>query len=174
VSRLPTASAELPIRVVDTGTRIGQSASVVTKEGDAPRMPVMSTEMRRAIVEDDLDVLRALVARGESPDAVLDAPLPYRWSALMLCAEHDRLRLLQLLLSAGADPNYALADGWTALHHAVDSEWDAESNGVAVADGHLVRALVAAGADPDAVCSRLRESPRDMARYSTTLVAALG
>lgn len=133
----------------------------------------MSEEMRRAIVQDDLDGLRALLACGESPNAVLDAPPPYRWSALMLCAEHDRVGLLELLLSAGADPNYALPDGWTALHHALDSEWDAESNGFAVADGHLVRPLVAAGADPDAVCTRLRESPRDIAKNSAALLAAL-
>lgn len=92
----------------------------------------------------------------------------------MLCAEHDRVLLLQLLLDAGADPNYALSDGWTALHHAVDSEWDAESNGVAVADGHLVRPLVAAGADPDAVCSRSQQSPKEMAKVSNALATALG
>ncbi len=137
-------------------------------------MRVMSEEMLRAIVDDDLDELRALVASGESPDAVLDAPPPYRWSALMCCAELDRERLMLFLLSAGADPNYALEDGWTALHHAVDSEWDAESNGGAIADGHLVRSLVDAGADPDAVCLRLRQSPREMAKHSAALAAALG
>ena len=57
-------------------------------------------------------------------------------------------------------------DGWTALHHAVDAECDAESNGVEPATGRLVALLVAAAltqtrlgkTQPPGVCPH-RRSP---------------
>ncbi len=116
----------------------------MSDESETPTAPFMSAAMAKAIVDNDLVTLQSLVRSGEAPSAVSERS---GYSALMLCAEHDRPTLMKFLLDAGADPNYSLADGWTALHHAVDSEWDWESNGVSKADGHLVRVLVAGGAE---------------------------
>ena len=76
-------------------------------------------------------------------------------------------------------PRYAMPNGWTALHHAVDSECDAQSQGVKPATDRLVAPLVAAGADPDALWrdTAVRDqSPRMMAkRYGfEAVLLALG
>ena len=89
----------------------------MSDESEAPAAPFMSAAMAKAIVDNDLETLQSLVHGGEAPGGVSERN---GWSTLMWCAEHDRPTLIKFLVDAGADPNYSLADGWTALHHAVD------------------------------------------------------
>ena len=122
--------------------------------------------MRDAIWSGDTDSLIEALSEGEDPNAVDER---MGWSGLMFAAENDQLDSMKTLLAAGADPRYAMADGWTALHHAVDADCSAQSTGVEPATGRLVALLVAAGADPDAMwqdTASRHESPRMMAaRY---------
>ena len=108
----------------------------------------MTRLMRDAIWNGDVPTIEALLAAGESPNCIDQKS---GWSALMLAAENQQLQSTRTLLAAGADPNYAMPDGWTALHHAVDSECDGQSQTGVPTDGQLTALLVSAGADPTAV-----------------------
>lgn len=94
-----------------------------------------------------------LVAAGADPNAA-------RGDALMLAASSGHLAALQALLKHGATPKIARTEnGWTVLHMAARNDR---------ADGaEMVRALLAAGADPNA-------SSRDLLHpYPTPLLAAI-
>jgi ankyrin repeat protein len=133
----------------------------------------MTKRMRDAIWSGNVDTLSAALTEGEDPNAIDERS---GWTGLMLAAENDQPRAIEVLLTAGADPRYASEDGWTALHHAVDSECDAQSQGVKPANGRLVSPLVEAGADPDAMwhdTASRGQSPRTMAsRYGYEAVLA--
>jgi ankyrin repeat protein len=121
--------------------------------------------MHDAVRTGDVTAIEVLLAGGESADVVDEQS---GWSALMLAAENQQLQASQALLDAGADPNYAMPDGWTALHHAVDSECDGQSQTGAPTDGRFSALLVSAGARVDAVWTRDGQSltPIDIAtRY---------
>ena len=133
----------------------------------------MSQRMREVISSGDVDALARVISQGEDPNAIDERS---GWSALMLAAEHDQPQVLEVLLAAGADPRHASPNGWTALHHAVDAECDAESQGAGPATGRLVAPLIAAGANPDAIWSDAASkevSPRAIAfRYGNEVVAS--
>jgi ankyrin repeat protein len=134
----------------------------------------MSKQMGDAIWSSDTATLAELLLQGEDPNAVDEQS---GLSALMHASEHDLADAVKMLLAAGADPTYAMANGWTALHHAVDTECDAQSQGVEQATGRFVKLLVAAGADPDAIwqdTANRSQSPRTMAAnygYEAVLTA---
>ena len=134
----------------------------------------MSKRMRDAIWSGDIDTLAAVISEGEDSNALDERS---GWTGLMLAAENDQPRAIEVLLASGADPRYARGDGWTALHHAVDSECDSQSQGVEPATGRLVSPLVAAGADPDAMWhdGSVDQSPRMIAtRYGfEAIISAL-
>lgn len=85
---------------------------------------------------DTLAVFAVLVAAGGDPDADEEAPSP-----LAIAAANNRPPgVIAALAHAGADPNAADDDGWTALH------WAAKH-----ADSpHVFATLGAQGADPNA------------------------
>jgi ankyrin repeat protein len=118
--------------------------------------------MHDAIWNGDVPAIEALLAGGESPSCIDQES---GWSALMLAAENQQLESTRTLLAAGADPNYAMPDGWTALHHAVDSECDGQSQTSVPAEGRLTALLVSAGADTNAVWTHggQTQTPGDIA-----------
>ena len=124
-----------------------------------------------AIRTGDVVAVRALIDDGADPSGVTEG----EWgrSALMEAAEHDHPDVMAVLLAAGANPNFAKANGWTALYHAVDTEIDAETNGIQPADGRLVALLLEAGADPDAPYAGpgRQQSPREFARHFPVIAA---
>ncbi|MEM8872849.1 MAG: ankyrin repeat domain-containing protein [Planctomycetota bacterium] len=91
----------------------------------------------------------ALVALGGS--AVLDRPVVFGMTPLMLAARADRPDLIRRLLAQGASVDAAGSDGNTALVLACRSGSPAAA-----------RALLDAGADPNPASSRQR--PLDLAR----------
>ena len=131
--------------------------------------------MHDAVWNGDVPAIEALIAAGESPNGVDQAS---GWSAPMLAAENQQLQSARALLDAGADPNYAMHDGWTALHHAVDSECDGQSQTGVSTDGSITALLVAAGADTNVVWTHAgrSETPIEMAshyRYESVTNALL-
>jgi ankyrin repeat protein len=122
----------------------------------------MSRQMKDAIWRGDVGVLRDLLESGKDPNSVDDK---LGWSGLMLAVENHQREVLAVLLAAGANPNFALENGWTALHQAVDSECDAQQQTGQPADGALVGMLLEAGANPDASLEppARHRTPRDMA-----------
>ena len=130
----------------------------------------MSQQMHDAVWNGDVAMIESLIAEGEDPN-VIDQQSG--WSGLMLAAENGQAESMMQLLGRGADAKYAMSDGWTALHHAVDSECDAEAQTGQPADGRLVKLLIAAGADPNAVwmSSTGSATPRSLAaRYRCQIV----
>ena len=121
----------------------------------------MDDALRTAIRNGDDASVRRVTSR---PDE-LDALGPSNFTALMLAAEYDQPSIMALLLELGAHPDVCRDDGWTALHHAVDAECDAEVQGGPVVDGRLIRVLLAARASPDCVWQSPDgpKTPRDIA-----------
>jgi ankyrin repeat protein len=104
----------------------------------------MSERMREAIWSGDTKAIAALVASGDDPSAV---DVDSGWSGLMLAAENAQTESMRVLIDLGADPNYATGDGWTALHHVVDTECDARTQTGSMPDISRLRLLLASGAD---------------------------
>lgn len=104
--------------------------------------------MHDAVWNGDVPAIEVLLAGGESPNCIDQES---GWSALMVAAENQQLQSARALLAAGADPNYAMPDGWTALHHAVDSECDGQSQTGVPTEGRFTALLVSVGADTNAV-----------------------
>ena len=85
-----------------------------------------------AIGNGDLDVIRLLIKHGADPESTIDIVYPLNivyprgkkeltYSALMrACAELRQLEVIDLLVSAGADPDREI-QGWTALMYAAKS-----------------------------------------------------
>ena len=70
------------------------------------------------------------------------------WAAI----EHDDPEELVLLLGTGVAPIYRGQDsGWSPIHHAVDVEADSSHQAGTPRDLRLIRPLVVAGADVNAV-----------------------
>ena len=100
----------------------------------AVEAPLADAAMRR-----DVDAARGLIARGADPDAAHGDGL----TALHWAAQHGDMKILGLLLDAGADvETRTRLGGHTPLQVASRS-----------AEAAAVRALLAAGADPGAVAS---------------------
>ncbi len=121
----------------------------------------MSHQMKDAIWRGDVRALKELLESGKDPNSVDEKS---GWSGLMLAVENHQREVLAVLLAAGADPNFTLENGWTALYQAVDSECDAQQQTGEPADGALIRMLVVAGANPDAsLRPPTSRTPRELA-----------
>jgi len=91
------------------------------------------TALHEAVRLGYLEVVKALIAKG----ADTNQPDKYGNTPFHLAAIHDKVKVLQALLEAGADPNAKNSKtGLTALHEAVE-------------EGHLevIKELIAKGAD---------------------------
>ena len=104
-----------------------------------------ASEVVVALDRGDLASARALIDRGADPNAEDDAGD----SALMLAVWHGDADLVSRMLARGGDAKHANEFGATALHWAID-------------DVDKTRALLAAGADPNAP-DRLGNTPLELA-----------
>lgn len=98
-----------------------------------------------AVRRGDVAVVRGALSAGWPPDGSGEDP----WTPLRWAAEHAQLAMVELLVGAGAEIDFQdPKDGWTALHHAVDSDVDgaAQSNAKSI-DWSLTKKFLALGAD---------------------------
>jgi ankyrin repeat protein len=117
----------------------------------------------RGIVERDIDAVASLAPLDPSLDDVVPATA---MSPLMVAIEDKRVPVVRALIDAGADVNLATADGWTALHHAVDIECDIRNQTGEPPDHAIVELLLSAGANTRAVYRSPSgdQTPGDLAR----------
>ena len=117
-----------------------------------------STPLLFAARVGDVESARLLIAKG----ADVNDALPDGTTALILAAHSEQGPLAELLLEKGADPNNAKI-GYTALHAAV-----LRSN------VHLVKALLAHGANPDIRITKGTPMRRDTTDFNLpqTLIGA--
>jgi ankyrin repeat protein len=123
----------------------------------------LSARLQQAIVDGDV----ATVATLAPIDTRLDEVDPtIGLTPLMLATEHKQYAIVDVLLAAGADVNKATAQGWTALHHAVDAEWDGYLQTGRGAKIEVVERLLDAGANRHVIyrCPSGDQTPGDMAR----------
>ena len=101
----------------------------------------------RAIVDDDLPAVEALIAAGVD---VNSSPEPH-WPPLFCAMEHLRSEIAKRLIAAGADVNRVVEQDWTPLAHAIDTECDVASQEFGEL-GHesteLTELILAAGGKP--------------------------
>lgn len=130
-----------------------------------------SPALTQAIVEDDVGAVASLAAADPH---LSGGQTQMGMTPLMLAIEHRKYRVVEALLEAGADVNHATADGWTALHHAVDAEADGAAQTGEPPDVAIVELLLRAGADPSAVYRSPTgdETPGDLARQYGWIEAA--
>ena len=104
-----------------------------------------SEALAQASFDGNLDVVASLLRMG----ADINAPGPGRdWTPLHAAIENMQTEVVQYLLGAGADPEFACC-GMRALHHAIDIEADsaAQANDPWPPEPVLTRMLLEAGAD---------------------------
>lgn len=113
------------------------------------RQRVMATALARSAHHQHLDVMRALLAAGASPN-VLETGSTGR-TPMMAAAQGQKLEAVRLLADAGADPNLRSRFGLSPLHQAT-------------VDGHepTIRALHDVGASTHMLDKR-EAKPRDLA-----------
>jgi hypothetical protein len=118
------------------------------------------TALHRAIYNDDIALVRLLLARGADVDARTRAGQ----TPLHLAVLIDRPGIVAELLAAGADPNHRAPLGQTPLHFAIIRR-----------RVHLIGSLLGAGADP-LLPDAYGRSPFDWARLKGVddIVASLG
>jgi ankyrin repeat protein len=118
----------------------------------------------RAIVNGDVEEVRALLAAGASPNEfAADGYAP----PLGVAAELEYPHIAELLLAAGADINKPDGEGDTPLHLAVIGSIDGTiQTGGSYGDVRTdtIQFLLDRGADPE-VRNDNGETPRDWARY---------
>jgi hypothetical protein len=84
---------------------------------------------------------------SSSPAQAADPSLP-AWSPAHLAVEHQDLPRLRDLLDAGHDVEDDNGDGWSLLHHTIDSECDAHLTSGQPLHADITAFLLARGADP--------------------------
>lgn len=101
---LRIAGAERVLALVDAGVAL-----------DPPKGVVAKTLLHVAIEAQDVEFVRALVARG----ADVEREARYSGTPLMVAASWSSTEILTILLDAGADPKRTALSGSHALHNAV-------------------------------------------------------
>ena len=123
----------------------GANLNIKDNEGDTPLIcAVIASRNDETDVVTDLDVVRALLAKGADPDIQNEDGE----TALHLAAScaHDA-KLAQFLIDFGADPNIKNDDGDTPLICAVIASRNDETD--VMTDLDVVRDLLDKGADPN-------------------------
>jgi ankyrin repeat protein len=127
-----------------------------------PAAPLLPPELLYAIAEDDADAVVALVSAG----AAVRVRNAHGQSPLACAAGHGHLRIVRLLIEAGAD-----ADGLGVNDHPILT--------LAAMNGHteVVRLLLATGANPNAKRALTGEAPLHAAAaygHTDVVLALLG
>jgi len=121
----------------------------------------MSNNPFTACMNGDIEALNAALENGTSPNAINETG----YTLLMLAVEHGRKDVADFLIRNGADVNYQMNGGWSALHQAVDSQIDGvlQGNGdIEETPTDLIEFLIANGADTN--ISVGGETPADIAQ----------
>jgi ankyrin repeat protein len=100
------------------------------KRGVRNRNAIVTAATFRAV-----DLFEILLGEGEVDG---DQPADCGWTPLARAAQSGSLKIVELLLVNGANPNYVCGQGTTALHQAA-----------ARGDTNIVKALLQHGANPD-------------------------
>jgi uncharacterized protein len=74
----------------------------------------------KACAVGDMEYVKRYLSEGENPNSIYDLD----WTPLNTAVENDQMGIIELLLKNGADINFQSAEGWTALHQAVDLSID--------------------------------------------------
>jgi ankyrin repeat protein len=85
------------------------------------------------------------------------------WTLLHIAVEFEELDVIRLAVSRGADINAQDVQGWTPLHHAVDSDIDSCIQQNQPITMPTVKLLLELGAD-DSILTNKNETPRDIAK----------
>ena len=75
----------------------------------------------KACATGDIEYVKKCLLDGMNPNATCGNN---GWTPLILAIEHRQIEIIKFLLKNGADINFQVNGGWSALHHAVDSEID--------------------------------------------------
>jgi ankyrin len=125
----PTGSGTTPL-VVAAHSGFGQFGIFLLNNGADPNLAAGGyTALHAAILRSDLDLVKALLARGVDPNALIEKATPVGRSsddfALTLqligatpffqAATYNDLEIMKALVAAGANPRLRMPDGKTAL-----------------------------------------------------------
>ena len=122
----------------------------------------MSNNPFTACMNGDIEALNAALENGTSPNAINETG----YTLLMLAVEHGRKDVADFLIRSGADVNYQVNGGWSALHQAVDSQIDGvlQGNGnIEETPTDLIAFLIASGANTN-IKTLDGETPADIAQ----------
>ena len=136
------ADSESPLHNAVEGRSVPAIEALVRHGADLEwRGELRLTPLYRAVQMRDLGTIKALLAAGASPNVSGDDDETLLWAAVNNDMYDDRYSddVTKMLLAHGARVNATTPDGQTALHAAA-----------AMTDGHIVDALVEAGASMDA------------------------
>jgi len=150
-------------KAIDDAYRSGDLAALVDALGNPPDFPNCTHPwdlglgdfvLEYAIYWSPLDFVRTLLERGANPNYADQAGFPSLIAALST-KRPDKLDIVRLLLSFGADVQQRGVNDWTALHYAVSLD-----------EPNAVELLLAHGADPhartriDECCTAVEEAER--------------
>ncbi|MBA4388882.1 MAG: hypothetical protein C0404_12940 [Verrucomicrobia bacterium] len=128
-------------KVVDWCMAHPNPIPIPNKEGSAANRSEDATKLLIAAGQGDLALVKALMARGMSVNAVNDLG----YTPLMSACASYRAEMVSFLLQSGADVKATTTDGRTALHAAVSS-----TPSLPKQQAECVRLLIRQGAEIDA------------------------
>ena len=129
-----TAADGNSVLVIASHSGHGKLAAFLLEQGADPNAPGAGySALHSAVLRADMDLVKALLARGANPNAQLTKGTPvrrwtYHWiftanlvgaTPYLLAAKYAEPEIMRILASSGADPRAAMKDGTTALMAAV-------------------------------------------------------
>jgi ankyrin len=136
----------------------GAVAALLLEKGAAPNADAIGySALHAAVLRSDLDLVKALLARGANPNTTIVKPTPIRrdsqdWvlptpvvgaTPYLLAAKYLEVEIMRALLAGGADPKKTMPNGATALMMAAgtfeararDERRNLSRRGICVCDG---------------------------------------